>query len=152
MQIKSTGFISGIGVQYASSTITNLTGQPIAPSLIIGKRIMPQVILRAADARPFNIHDLCLSDNRFKILLFVGDLKNPKHAQRASKLAVDIGAEEGFLNTFGRRSRQNNMEWDAISIFTICAGQKKSINYLDAPKLFRSHWSKYVSFYSFVFC
>jgi len=89
-----------------------------------------------------NIQDVCPSDTRFKIILFVGDLKNPEQAQRVSKLATDMSGAEGYLNKFGRRREQELCEWDAFDIMTVCVGRKETINYLDVPKFFRSHWSK----------
>jgi phenol 2-monooxygenase (NADPH) len=147
---KFGGFIIGTDINYAPSSITSPAGQPVASTLVVGQRLTPQIILRAADARPFEIQDLCPSDNRFKILLFLGDLKNSKQAQRVSKLAADMSAQEGFLSKFGRCSGQNTGKWDVFDVLAICTWKKESFNYLDVPPFFRSHWSKYVTFFPFV--
>jgi len=139
---KHERFLTGIGVHYAPSAITNPAYQQTASALIIGERLIPQIILRAADARAYEIQDLCPADTRFKILLFVGDLASAQQAQRISQLAADMGRAEGFLNKFGRRSQNKEGEWDMFDILTICVGKKESVNYLDVPKFFRSHWSK----------
>jgi len=139
---KSGGFTSGIGIHYDPSVITSSGGQQIASTLTIGQRLVPQIILRAADARPFEIQDLCPSDTRFKILVFVGDLKNPKQNQRVNELAADMGAAKGLLNMFGGRYDQDTGEWDAFDLLSICSGKKESVSYLDVPPLFRSQWSK----------
>ena len=140
-------FVTGIGIHYAPSVITNPACQPTASALIIGQRLIPHIVLRAADARPYEIQDLCPADTRFKILLFVGDLAGAQQAQRVSQLAADMGRAEGFLNKFGRRRQNKEGEWDVFDILTICAGKKESVNHLDVPKLFRPHWSKYVMFF-----
>ncbi len=37
----------------------------------------PQIILRAADARPYELQDLLPSDTRFKVIVFSGDVNAP---------------------------------------------------------------------------
>jgi phenol 2-monooxygenase len=115
----------------------------MASSLVIGQRIIPQIILRAADARPFEIQDLCPADNKFKVLLFAGDLAGTKQAQRLNRLAADMAKPEGFLSKFGRR-RDKDGDWDVFNILTVCAAKKEMVNYLDVPKFLRPHWSKCV--------
>jgi len=133
------GFSSGIGVQYLPSIITDKTHQSIAPGLVIGQRLLPQIILRAADARPFEIQDLCPADTKFKILLFLGDLEGAKQGERVKKLALDLNKPEEFLNKFGRRKEGG---WDVFDVIPICAGKKEALSYLDVPALFRPHWTK----------
>ncbi|KAF8909526.1 FAD binding domain-containing protein [Mucidula mucida] len=52
------GFTSGIGIHYAESVLVNATHQDCAAHLTVGMRVPPSVILRAADSRPFHIHDV----------------------------------------------------------------------------------------------
>jgi phenol 2-monooxygenase (NADPH) len=136
------GFTSGIGIRYANSAITSSVNQQIASALTIGKRIPPQIIIRVADARPFEIQDLCPADTKFRILLFVGNVTDSDQAQRVHKLATDMGKPEGFLNKFGRSRINKDGDWDVFDLVTICAGRKENVSYLDVPKFFRTHWTK----------
>jgi phenol 2-monooxygenase (NADPH) len=104
--------------------------------------LVPQIILRAADAKPIEIQDLCPADTKFRILLFLGDLSHTQQVQRVNKLATNMRAAEGFLNKFGRMHKQSDCKWDVFEILTICAGKKESISYLDVPPFFRPHWTK----------
>lgn len=79
-------FTSGIGIHYAESTIVNAKHQSVAKNLIIGQRMPPQVIVRAADARAYELQDLLPSDARFKILVFAGDTANPAQRAKVEKL------------------------------------------------------------------
>jgi len=63
-----------------------------------------------------------------------------------------MGRAEGFLNKFGRGHPDKEGKWDIFDILTICIGKKESINYLDVPKFFRSHWSKCITFLFFRHC
>ncbi|KAH9968433.1 FAD binding domain-containing protein [Lactifluus volemus] len=67
-------FSSGVSVHYAPSTITDPTHQTAATNLIIGQRLLPHVLVRAADAREVNIQDLAPSDGRFRLFVFPGDM------------------------------------------------------------------------------
>ena len=42
----------------------------------------PQIIIRAADARPFELQDLLPADTRFKVLIFAGDFADAVKAAR----------------------------------------------------------------------
>lgn len=131
------GFTSGIGIQYSASPITNITYQSLAVDLEIGKRMPPQIIIRAADFRPFELHDLIPSDTRFKVLIFTGDLDNPVQMTRVESLAAAITGTDGFLTRFGGES------WHGVfDILTILVGKKETVNYTTVPAVLRPHWSK----------
>ena len=49
-----------------------------------------QVILRAADCRPYSTHDLLKSDFRYKLLIFTGDIKGLEQRESVDKLSDDI--------------------------------------------------------------
>lgn len=97
----------------------------------------PQVIVRAADGRPFEIQDLCPSDAKFKIIVFLGDVSNPSSQQteRVNRLSREMGKPKGFLTKFGK-------DRGLFDVMTVCVGTRENVAYLDVPALFRSHWTK----------
>ena len=98
----STGFISGVGIRYGPSLIVNTKYQSSAASLIVGERILPQVFIRVADARPIEVQDLCPADMRFKILVFGGDVTVPEERVRLQVTAEGLDGPKSFLHRFGR--------------------------------------------------
>ncbi|KAI0314514.1 FAD binding domain-containing protein [Amylostereum chailletii] len=68
-------FITGIGTIYHSTLTPTRIPSPLAPKLIPGERIPPAPVLRLADWRPFNVHDLLPADGRFTLLLLPGELR-----------------------------------------------------------------------------
>ncbi|KAF8711787.1 Phenol hydroxylase, C-terminal dimerization domain, partial [Rhizoctonia solani] len=74
------GFISGTGISYSTTMKQASAFQNLAPRITIGQRVPPQVILRMADSRPFEIHDMLPSDSRFKLLVFGGDMSHNRKA------------------------------------------------------------------------
>jgi len=121
---KHGNFSSGVGVQYAPSTVTDLSHQAAAENLIIGQRLLPHVLIRAADSREFNIQDLAPSDSRFKLFVFTGE--------HADQVASFLERPEGFFNK--RR--------DAYNVITVLQGEKRTVDHLAVPPVLRPHWTK----------
>jgi phenol 2-monooxygenase len=125
------GFTSGIGVRYASSQITGGSSyQSLASEVAIGARMPPQVILRAADSRPIQVQDLLVSDTRFKLLLFLGDLSDNEQRTVVDEVAVALPK---ILDSFHR---------DMFDVITISLGGKMAFDYTRVPASLRSHWTK----------
>ncbi|CAE6475647.1 unnamed protein product [Rhizoctonia solani] len=74
------GFIAGTGISYSATLQQTLDFQSLAPAITIGQRVPPQIILRMADSRPFEIHDILPSDARFKLVVFGGDISRNRQA------------------------------------------------------------------------
>lgn len=163
-------FTSGIGVHYAPSAITSPTHQHLASNLIIGERLIPQIVLRGADRRPFEIQDLCPSDSRFKILVFAGlgepvapgaaNAKGTRAKVQAERtygrvehveaLAKGMeGDEKGWYQGMGRKARKGTEMFDVL---VVCMGKKETFAHTAVPEAFRTHWSKCVitSFFLFL--
>ncbi|TFK39715.1 FAD binding domain-containing protein [Crucibulum laeve] len=129
------GFTSGVGIHYAESPITNSTHQAFAKDLIIGKRLPPQALIRAADARPVEIQDYLPSDCRFKILIFAGNTSSTEQQTKIEKLADSMSSILTLYVHSGNIS-------DIFDIISISSATKKDVRYNSLPALFRSHWSK----------
>jgi len=117
-------FSSGIGVHYAPSIVTEATYQSAASNLIVGQRLLPHVLVRAADAREVNIQDLAPSDARFKLFVFP--------AEHPQKVAAHLNRPECIFNK----------QRDAFDVITVLQGSKNMVNYLGVPPVLRPHWSK----------
>jgi phenol 2-monooxygenase (NADPH) len=113
-----------VGVHYAPSAVTETTHQAAAANLIIGQRLLPHVLVRAADAREVNTQDLAPSDARFKLFVFPGE--------HVKEVAAYLNRRECFF--YKRR--------DAFDIVTILQGNKNTVNYLELPQVLRPHWTK----------
>ncbi|KAF8806894.1 hypothetical protein BYT27DRAFT_7233651 [Phlegmacium glaucopus] len=131
------GFTSGIGICYTDSLITNPQCQSYAKNLVIGQRVLPQIFLRAADCRPFEIQDLLPSDARFKVILFTGDTSDPEQLMIINDLASKL---DGVL----RKLVPSGNIFTMFDILAICSDNKASIRlgYEKLPLLLRSHWSR----------
>lgn len=131
-------FTSGIGIHYAPSYIVNTAYQSYARNLIIGQRLVPHIFIRAADARPIEIQDYAPADNRFKVIVFAGDVVKPEQRERLQTLEEELNRPTSFL----RKHERKGDVYEAFDMITVCAGTKDTVSYTDVPPLLRPHWSK----------
>ena len=97
--------------------------------------MLPHIFIRAADARPYELHDLLPANTKWKLLVFTGDIgpESPNQIQKVTQLAEKLGGTDGLLSRYAD---------GAFDTLTICATEKGQINYTDVPKVLRPHWSR----------
>ena len=127
------GFTSGIGIRYAPSIIVNDALQAAAAKLIVGERVIPHVFIHAADAKPVNIHDLLPADTRFKILVFVGDVKTETGAGQLRVLAERMQEPSSFLRRFAHGDHSQ-----IFDVLCFTAAERDSVDYTGE----RSLWAR----------
>ncbi|KIN98008.1 hypothetical protein M404DRAFT_865513 [Pisolithus tinctorius Marx 270] len=135
----ASGFACGTSIHYGPSVIVNTKHQYCAENLVVGQRMLPQVFVHAADARPVDIHDLLPADIRFKILIFLGSMEEESRVVEINALADELSSPAGLLQKYSMGGRTSSPIFDLI---TIVAGKKEKFNYLRVPLVFRPHWSK----------
>ncbi|KAJ7768311.1 FAD binding domain-containing protein [Mycena metata] len=119
------GFTSGIGIHYAESPIVHPASQSCAKNAIVGERMPPSVLLRAADFRPVELQDLLPSDTRFKLLAFTGDA-DPEALE-------DVAAGvESIQQKYG----------PALDVISIISRKRPGFCFMDLPPALRPHWSR----------
>jgi phenol 2-monooxygenase len=102
----------------------------------IGVRMPPHELIRAADGKPFDLHDLLPADTRFKILVFGGELGDSKVRAALQKAADAI--QHLLPNAFGGHGEK------AVDTITIMKADFFENDFTDVPTYLRPHWSKYV--------
>ncbi|KAJ3852796.1 FAD binding domain-containing protein [Lentinula lateritia] len=130
------GFTSGLGVQYTDSMIIDSKHQ--AQNIFIGRRLPPRPLLRAADCRPIDLHDLLVSDARFKLLVFTGDTHDPAQMARVQEFAKQFSASGSFFAEFSSPDSMRKV----FDIVPISSEKKETIMYNALPRILWSHWSK----------
>ncbi|UZJ57598.1 hypothetical protein CBS101457_006918 [Exobasidium rhododendri] len=117
---KFGAFSSGIGINYSEANEegkfpSNLlflnpsaAEQALASKVTVGVRIPTAVIIRAADARRFQLHDLLPMRLSFRLLLWVGDITKDEPKRRAIEVLGPI--VEKVLKQYTRKGAR----WDSI--------------------------------------
>ncbi|KAJ7176637.1 FAD binding domain-containing protein [Mycena filopes] len=116
------GFTSGIGIHYAESPIVHSGNQSCARNAVVGERMPPSMLTRAADFRPVELQDLLPSDTRFKLLVFTGD--------------ADLEALECLAGGVEVVQQKYKSAFDVITIMS------KNFCFMDLPPVLAPHWSK----------
>ncbi|KDQ61459.1 hypothetical protein JAAARDRAFT_30898 [Jaapia argillacea MUCL 33604] len=132
-------FTTGVGVHYAPSAIVNPIHQSLASGLPIGQRLIPQMLVRLADARPYEIQDIAPADSRFKVIIFAGDIQDKAQYNKVHALAETMTQPGSFLRKYTPKGSDYTAVFDVI---TIAASKKDELDYTDVPELLRPHWSK----------
>ena len=112
--------------------------QSLATNLVIGERVPPQVFIRGADARAYELQDLLPSDFRYKVLVFTGDLDDSLQQERIDSMVKDLQQPGSFFTRY-TSNEPSSLRFD---IMTISKGKKEKFNFMKVPSLLRSHWSK----------
>lgn len=104
----------------------------------------PLVIVRAADARPFDLQELIVSDTRFKFFIFTGDLRDEVQKARLDSFVANATSPSGFLTKYGRRREDGTgLQWEAtFEIFSILKDTKENVEFTVVPPVMRPHWSR----------
>lgn len=117
----------------------------------------PQVVLCAANGRPYELQDFLPSDTRFKLIVFTGDLDAQVQRERVEAFAREVSKDGGVLVKYGKRTKDDgagktkSRPWeDVFEILTVMAGKKETVNYTSVPAVLRSHWTKYVKWLRFL--
>ncbi|KAJ3714543.1 phenol hydroxylase [Lentinula guzmanii] len=135
------GFTSGLGIRYAESLLTNPNHQHLAQNIPIGQRLPPRPLLRAADCLPTNLHDLLLSNNRFKLLVFTGNTHDPSQIPKIHEFARELMTSPGSF--FAGFSSEEAMR-AVFDIVSISSEKKETIVYNALPRILWSHWSNQI--------
>ena len=137
MHKTASGFITGIGIRYGPSAIVSAGNQSAAPNLPVGERVLPQVFIRTADARPLDIQDVLPADTRFKILVCAGDITVHDSLARLSKGGEHLNRPTSFLRRFGRGAKAG--EWEVFDVMCFTSAKSKDLNYLGMCSCERLH-------------
>lgn len=97
--LKGNMFASGLSVNYAASSIVIKQGsdEALAKGLPVGMRFNSVKVLSQADARPWHIQERLKADGRFRIVLFAGNILDPRQKERVNKFCSQLDDPKGFL-------------------------------------------------------
>ncbi|KAK7052313.1 hypothetical protein R3P38DRAFT_2859682 [Favolaschia claudopus] len=129
------GFTSGIGIRYQESEIVRYPPQQkecAARNVVVGQRMPPQRLVRVADGRVVDLHDLLPSNTMFKLFVFMGDMVTRPAALEvlAARVGEVVHEVEGKVEVFSVLS---------------AASTPRDFCFMNMPSVFRPHWSKVLS-------
>ena len=129
---------SGIGINYASSVLT-ATAKSYG-QVVPGERFPFAPIIRIADWRPFDVHDLLPSDGKFKLVILPGDVFNPK-----AKLALHDFAAAYHKAVQARGPEALDEFWGLtvrLSVYVVAHNAKEDILWTMIPNALAESWTR----------
>ncbi|KAJ7815028.1 FAD binding domain-containing protein [Mycena olivaceomarginata] len=130
--VKFSGLFSGkprTEINLDGSAIVRYDNQSCAKNVVVGQRMPPQVLIRAADGRPVDLQDMLPSNTLFKLFVFTGDTA----AATLNDLASDV---EAIMHKFATR-----VELSCI----LSSSKRPDFGFMDLPLVLRPHWSRVLS-------
>ncbi|KAK6453731.1 phenol 2-monooxygenase [Scheffersomyces xylosifermentans] len=144
--LKGNEFASGTIVDYADSILVDKsnTEEPdsdgrafsyFASKVPVGRRLQTNLILAQADGRPYHIVDRLLSDGRFRVLIFPGDVKaHPENLETLNKFDAYLQAKDHFSKKY---TPVNALDNSVIDVITIHATNRHDVEIFDFPEFTR---------------
>ncbi|KJA18251.1 hypothetical protein HYPSUDRAFT_191120 [Hypholoma sublateritium FD-334 SS-4] len=134
---KQNMFGSGIGINYASSVLTATTKS--YGIVVPGERFPFAPIIRIADWRPYDAHDLLPSDGKFKLIILSGDVFDPK-----AKVALNDFAAAYHNAVHARGSEALDEFWGLpvrLSVYVVAHNAKEDILWTEIPTALAESWT-----------
>jgi len=118
-----------VAVQNKDLRVTST--QALATNIEVGKRIPSYKVLNQADARPYHLQELLRSNGRWRIITFVGDVRDPGQAVKLKSFG-----EVGVVKMHG----------DSFSSTSLSQGQRRRLALLvsymeDRPIYVLDEWA-----------
>lgn len=126
----------GTDVQTKDKALRVVSQQSLATKVEIGMRMPSFKVLNQADARPSHFQELLKSNGTWRVVVFAGDLSNPRQTQRLTEVGNALGASESFL----RRFTPSGARYDSvIQTLAVHYGRRQQTTVFDFPEVFRQY-------------
>lgn len=86
--LRSAKYMAGLTHKYVDSAFTNAADsqQSAATNIVVGMRHPSAKVVRYCDVRPLEFMKVLMSDGRWRIVVFVGDLQRPQGVENLGKV------------------------------------------------------------------
>ncbi|KAJ7443884.1 FAD binding domain-containing protein [Mycena galericulata] len=129
---------SGTAVRYAPSLIvaeSSVAKTHLARNVIIGSHFESQMVVCYADAHATQFADRLVSDGRWRLIVFAGDMANPNQLQRYSDLCDRLThANASPIKKYTPRTANVNA---VIEVLTLTSSPRHALPYGAFPELAR---------------
>jgi phenol 2-monooxygenase (NADPH) len=132
-------FTTGVLIHYHPSCLVAepSIASPLARNLVPGMRLPNFRVLNQADAVPGEIHQILMSDGRFRILVFAGDISLPTPSAHYRRLGEILSSNASCLHRFTPSIDPIDSR---IEVITMHAAPRSKVELLDLHEVFQP-WS-----------
>ncbi|KAF7305361.1 3-(3-hydroxy-phenyl)propionate hydroxylase [Mycena chlorophos] len=129
---------SGTGIEYGPSMLVaegSEAKKALAGNILIGSHFESRVVLRYADAKGVHFADSLVSDGRWRLICFAGDMRDPTQFQRLERLCADLTSLP--TSPIKRYTPPNADINSFIQLLTLTSSPRKALLYTSFPELTR---------------
>ncbi|ANB11884.1 hypothetical protein AWJ20_109 [Sugiyamaella lignohabitans] len=113
----------------------NITTNPLATNCPIGRRLDTAQVVVQSDSKPVELADVCLSDGRWRVLYFAGDIKsNASLKNFMVKFGEYLEASDNFVKKYTPATASL---YSVIDILLVHASSRTACEWNDFPSAFR---------------
>ena len=123
--------ISSVTKSHQSQVQSN---QTLAPGIKVGQRLPSASFVRQSDARPSHLLEPLLSNGRWRVLVFTGNIKDAAQSASVSKLVDSLSSPTSFLTKYTPPSSSVDSVFEVLAIHSTPIGD---VSIFDFPEVFR---------------
>ncbi|GAA5854304.1 hypothetical protein JCM8547_001772 [Rhodosporidiobolus lusitaniae] len=133
--IKMGRWASGTAVHYHPNLLVEQEeqGQSLAPGLPHGERFESHMVVSMADARPWHLGDRFVSDGRWRVVYFAGDVREQAQREKMDKIAAYFDSPTGPLRLYSNEGE--NLD-TVIELLTVISNPRTSVEPNSFPDVF----------------
>lgn len=126
----------GTDVSVQNKALQVASNPGLAAECKIGMRIPSVKVLNQSDARPSHFQELLPSNGTWRVVIFPGDVREPRQKERLANLGQQLASAHSFL----RRFTPSNARYDSvIELLAVHSADRQEVDIFDFPEVFRPH-------------
>ncbi|GAA5910515.1 hypothetical protein JCM6882_008543 [Rhodosporidiobolus microsporus] len=131
--IKMGKWASGTAVHYLPNlVVAEEKATSLAPGLPHGERFASHQVVALADARPWHLGDRFVSDGRWRIVFFAGDVREPVQRQKLERVAEYFDLPSGPLRLYTPAGEDLD---SLIELITVISNPRITVEPNDFPEI-----------------
>lgn len=135
-------FTSCTTIEYGPSMLIAKVGasivskQDLAQHVVVGQRFPSQQVIDQASGCPLQFQEKFLSDGKYRIVVFAGDISRPEQLKRVEVFGETLGLPQSFLR------RYSGQQKDAENIFEVLvlhSSRRQDVQFCELPLVLCAH-------------
>ncbi|KAJ9399506.1 hypothetical protein DTO282F9_3618 [Paecilomyces variotii] len=134
--IQSANYTAGLTSKYKDSQITDSANskQECAPKIVVGMRLPTAQVVRHSDSYAMQLLRALVSDGRWRLILFPGDVAKQQTRDRLRNVAKYLESEKGPIRSLTPRDQDLD---SVIEVLLVVKGDRFALEQKDIPEIYR---------------
>lgn len=136
-------FTSCITIEYGPSILIAKAGAGIVSKqdlaqhvVVVGQRFPSQQVIEQASGCPLQFQERFLSDGKYRIVVFAGDISRPEQLKRVEVLGETLGSPQSFLRRYSDKQKQAENIFDVLVLHS---SRRQDVQFCELPLVLCAH-------------